>query len=241
MKESTEKTEPKVKPKDSKLKEFFKENSKIVLGVIIGVLIMTAGIAVAAGVTTSNKSKKSSIQQETTNNSDKKSSDNVKQQNTDASQAPSSGGTSTNGGSTSSSNSSNATPVAPSPPPAPSSVNYTFFAGTYTPQPFPNYPNDGSTGAGNMSGALNAQGYVNLRLSWNKTADIQLRVQGSNNGTSWVDYYNYNTSSGSITVAVNAAYYRVFAYIGNCLGGSPCVDPVFNAPYNLNFSGLLTK
>ena len=240
MSKINEKNNPKAKPKRANLRKFFKENSKIVLGLIIGILIMTAGLAFAAGISNSNKSKKSSNKQESSNNAGK-SSDNSKQENPDTKQVPNSSNSSVSGGNSSSNNSTNPAPAPSPPPPAPTSVSYTFFAGSYTPQPFPNYPNGGYTGAGNMSGTLNAQGYVNLRLSWNKTADLQLRVQGSSNGSSWSDFYTYNTSSGSVTVPVNAAYYRVFAYIGNCLGGSPCEGAEFNTPYSLNFSGLLTK
>ena len=241
MNKSTNKNESKDTSKEGKLKKFFKDNSKIFLGLVIGVLIMTAGLALAAGIGTSNKSKKPISQQENLGNTDKKEAENTKQEKSDSGQTQS-GGSSANGGASSSS--SNTPSAAPAPTPAPSSpssVNYSFFAGTYTPQAFPNYPNAGYTGSGNISGTLNAQGYTNLRLSWNKTADLQLRVQGSGNGSSWSDFYTYNTSSGSVTVPVNASYYRVFAYIGNCLGGSPCEGPEFNTPYSLNFSGLLTK
>lgn len=225
----------------NKIKKIIKENSKLVLGVFIGVLIMTAGLAVAAGIGTSSKSKKSITQQENLSNTDKKEAENTKQEKSDSGQTQSGGSSANGGASSSSSNTPNSAPAPTPTPSTPSSVNYSFFAGTYTPQAFPNYPNGGYTGSGNVSGTLNAQGYTNLRLSWNKTADLQLRVQGSNNGSGWSDFYTYNTSSGSVTVPVNAAYYRVFAYIGNCLGGSPCEGAEFNTPYNLNFSGLLTK
>jgi hypothetical protein len=225
----------------NKIKKIIKENSKLVLGVFIGVLIMTAGLAVAAGIGTSSKSKKSITQQENLSNTDKKEAENTKQEKSDSGQTQSGGSSANGGASSSSSNTPNSAPAPTPTPSTPSSVNYSFFAGTYTPQAFPNYPNGGYTGSGNISGTLNAQGYTNLRLSWNKTADLQLRVQGSNNGSSWSDFYTYNTSSGSVTVPVNAAYYRVFAYIGNCLGGSPCEGAELNTPYNLNFSGLLTK
>lgn len=226
---------------NGKLNNFLKQNSKIVLGLTIGVLVLTAGLAVAAGVSTSNKNKKTSSQQEASTDSIKKTVENKKQQNSDSDQAPSGTELSGNSSPSTSNSSPNAAPAAPAPAPAPNSISYSFFAGTYTPQPFPNYPNGGYTGAGNISGTLNSQGFNNLRLSWNKTVDLQLRVQGSNNGSVWSDFYTYNTSSGSVTVPVIASYYRVFAYIGNCLGGSPCESAEFNTSYNLNFSGLLTK
>lgn len=241
MNKIAKKNQPKSRPVNGKFKNFLKQNSKIVLGLIIGVLVMTAGLAVAASVSSSNKNKKTTDQQATSTDSNKKTDENNKQQNSDSNQVSSGTGSNGNSSPSSSNNSPNAAPAPPTPPATPSSISYTFFAGTYTPQPFPNYPNGGYTGAGNMSGTLNAQGYVNLRLSWNKTADLQLRVQGSSNGSSWSDFYTYNTSSGSVTVPVNAAYYRVFAYIGNCLGGSPCEGAEFNTPYSLNFSGLLNK
>lgn len=225
--------------KTPKFTKFVANNSRLVIGVLIGVLIMTTGIALASKINSPNVKKDVSTKGNTSNDGkndtqskDNKSASNSAQQPTSSTASPGGAG----------SNTSNApTPSAPAEPTIPSTMNYTFFSGTYTPQAFPNYPNSGYTGSGNISGTLNAQGYSNLRLSWNKSLNLQLRVQGSADGASWSDFYTYNSPSGSVTIPVTAAYYRVFSYIGNCLGGSPCVDAELNTPYSLNFTGLLTK
>lgn len=122
MKKSTNKNRAeaalKDKPKEGKLKNFFRENSKIFLGVIIGVLIMSVGLALSAGISALNKNKKSSNQQVSLNNSNNKTINNSSQENPDSKQEPGSGSTNANGTTSSSSNSSSSTPATPTQSPS---------------------------------------------------------------------------------------------------------------------------
>lgn len=227
-------------------KTFIRSNSKLFIGLLLGALLMVGGVAVASkyvGISIKNQAKNQEQQSPSATVSPTatpivgESTSTLPSTNASASNNGSASGSRTN----SSSTGTTSLGTSASSPSQPSTVNYTFFGSTLTPVAMPDYPNVGYTGYGNFSGNLATSGYNNLKVSWNKSGDYQIRVQASNNGSSWSDYYSYSSNSGSVNLAITAPYYRLFAYMGNCVTGSPCNEPLFTNSYTINASGVMTK
>jgi len=215
----------------NKVLRVIKANKAVIIALLVGALIaVPTTLYVVEKQKTNNQNQVTGTTQQSateTNNTDPKTELPSVNASTPTATTPAQQGTATKSAPPSSSTTTKST--TPSATPAPTAptqkapYTYTFTSGNRTSNWYAGgtyFPGHGYTDEWlSLTGKADATGFLNWRLSYNCSSGSAcpgVRLQGSNDGASWINYKTLSGTSGTYTYPVLYPYYRLMLSTGQC-------------------------